>query len=66
VRALWARVTVHGHGAHAGRTTRAQTAALKAMRVVQAIGEIEDRANRDEDRHPQFAAVAHPLNPTSV
>jgi acetylornithine deacetylase len=59
---LWARVRVHGQGAHAERATEAQNAIVKAVRVVQAIGELEERANRDEDRPSQFADVPHPLN----
>jgi len=59
---LWARVTVHGQGAHAERATEAQNAVVKAARVVRAVAELEEQANRAEDRHPQFATVAHPLN----
>jgi acetylornithine deacetylase len=59
---LWARVTVHGQGAHAERATQAHNAVAKAARVVQAIAAIEEQANRDEDRHPQFAGTPHPLN----
>jgi acetylornithine deacetylase len=59
---LWARVTVHGQGAHAERATEAQNAVAKAARVVQAIAEIEAEANRAERRAPQFAGTEHPLN----
>ena len=59
---LWARITVHGQGAHAERATEVQNAVVKAARVVQAVGELEADANREELRHPQFSGVAHPLN----
>ena len=59
---LWARITVHGQGAHAERATEVQNAVVKAARVVQAVGELEADANREELRHPRFSGVAHPLN----
>ncbi len=59
---MWARVTVHGQGAHAERATEAQNAIVAAARVIDAVVEIEAAANRDELRHPQFAGVPHPLN----
>jgi acetylornithine deacetylase len=59
---LWARVTVRGQGAHAERATEVQNAVVKAARVIQAVGEVEAAANRDELRHPQFASTPHPLN----
>ena len=59
---LWARVTVRGQGAHAERATEVQNAVVKAARVIQAVVEVEEAANRDELRHPQFADTPHPLN----
>ena len=58
----WARITVHGKGAHAERASAAQNAVVKAARVVQAVLELEARANHERPRPAQFAGAEHPLN----
>jgi acetylornithine deacetylase len=58
----WARIAVHGQGAHAERASAAQNAVVKAARVIEAVGELEARANRERERPPQFSAHEHPLN----
>jgi acetylornithine deacetylase len=58
----WARIAVHGRGAHAERASGAQNAVVKAARVIDAVRELEARANRERERPPQFAAHEHPLN----
>jgi acetylornithine deacetylase len=59
---FWARITVHGQGAHAERASAAQNAVVKAARVVDAVGRLEERANRERPRPAQFADAEHPLN----
>jgi acetylornithine deacetylase len=59
---MWARVTVRGQGAHAERATEVQNAIVKAARVVEAVVELEEAANRADVRHPQFGDTPHPLN----
>ena len=58
----WARINVHGKGAHAERASAAQNAVVKAARVIQAVIELEARANRERPRPSQFADAEHPLN----
>ena len=59
---IWARITVHGQGAHAERASAAQNAVVKAARVIEAVVELEQRANRERPRPREFADAAHPLN----
>ena len=59
---LWARITVHGQGAHAERADAAQNAVVLAARVVDAVLRVEEAANRDDRKPPEFASIAHPLN----
>ena len=56
------RIAVHGQGAHAERASAAQNAVVKAARVIEAVRELEARANRERERPPQFADHEHPLN----
>ncbi len=58
----WARITVHGQGAHAERASAAHNAVVKAARVIDGVLELEARANRERQRPPQFAGAEHPLN----
>jgi acetylornithine deacetylase len=58
----WARIAVHGQGAHAERASAAQNAVVKAARVIDAVRELEARANHERERPPQFAGHEHPLN----
>ena len=58
----WCRIAVHGQGAHAERASGAQNAVVKAARVIEAVRELEARANRERERPPQFAGHEHPLN----
>ena len=48
---LWARVIVRGQGAHAERATEVQNAIVKPARVVEAVGVLEQGANRPQARH---------------
>jgi acetylornithine deacetylase len=58
----WARIAVRGQGAHAERASAAQNAVIKAARVIEAVRDVEARANRERERPPQFAGHEHPLN----
>jgi acetylornithine deacetylase len=59
---MWARITVRGQGAHAERAEQAQNAVVKAIRVIEAVLEVEERVNREAAPPGEFAGVTHPLN----
>jgi acetylornithine deacetylase len=59
---MWARVTVRGKGAHAERASASVNAVLKTCRLLEAVGELEERVNNPADRHPLFEGLEHPLN----
>lgn len=59
---MWARVSVRGRGAHAERASRSVNAISKACLVMDAIRELEERANAAEPPVEQFAGIEHPLN----
>lgn len=58
---MWARIVVHGMGAHVLGAERAANAFLKARPLVDAILELERIVN-EEPKHPAFADHPHPLN----
>ena len=57
---IWFRVHVTGRAAHAAVAPTGVNAIVKAVPIIRALEDLDRRMN--EDRHPAFADLDHPIN----
>lgn len=59
---IWFQVHLKGIPVHVLEAGSGSNAIEAAIPIIQALRDLEARWNRDEEKHPQYAHVDHPLN----